>query len=274
MRSTPCHCCKPCGATRRCRRAHHVDVCCHLQPLSLPALQEWLGEDLSFQQIEGELASLPGSYANEAGGCMLLAVAAADSNGGGQGSAAVIGAVALRRLAGHTSTVRQGELVAGVPLKHVCEMKRLFVLAEHHGLGAGAALVGGRGVGSDACLAGGACSVECRRKPGVLPTHAAENHHTCHCRHAVHTTHPLLSRLALVPVRPHTDHSLLHCPLQVRALLVEAAARGYSLMVLDTLERLEGANRLYCRLGFEVGGLLCCGALAALCCAAPVQVWC
>ena len=42
-------------------------------------------------------------------------------------------------------------------------------------------------------------------------------------------------------------------PAQVRALLVEAAARGYSVMVLDTLERLEGANRLYCRLGFEVG---------------------
>lgn len=117
------------------------------QARSLPARQEWLGEDLSFQQIEGELASLPGSYANEAGGCMLLAVAAAAGSDGGQGSEAVIGAVALRRLAGHTSTVRQGELVAGVPLEHVCEMKRLFVLAEHHGLGAGAALVGGQGVG-------------------------------------------------------------------------------------------------------------------------------
>ncbi|PRW45046.1 acetyltransferase [Chlorella sorokiniana] len=138
---------------------------------------EWLGEDLSFQQIESELFSLPGSYANEAGGCMLLASAAADGGGSGQGSEAVIGAVALRRLAGHTSTVQPGQLVGGVPLERVCEMKRLFVLAEHHGLGAGAALV--------------------------------------------------------------------------RALLAEAAARGYSLMVLDTLERLEGANRLYCRLGFE-----------------------
>ncbi|KAI7836857.1 hypothetical protein COHA_009310 [Chlorella ohadii] len=137
---------------------------------------EWLGEDLSFQQIESELASLPGSYANEAGGCMLLAVAAADSSSGGDGSGEVIGAVALRRLEGHTSTVQPGQLVAGVPLERVCEMKRLFVLAEHHGLGAGAALV--------------------------------------------------------------------------RALLVEAAQRGYSVMVLDTLERLEGANRLYCRLGF------------------------
>lgn len=64
-------------------------------------------------------------------------------------------------------------------------------------------------------------------------------------------------------------------PSQVRALLVEAAARGYAVMVLDTLERLEGANRLYCRLGFEVGRAAhrswavflpvpsCCGAGAA-----------
>ena len=45
---------------------------------------------------------------------------------------------------------------------------------------------------------------------------------------------------------------------------MEAAARGYSLMVLDTLERLEGANRLYCRLGFEVGGLLRCACSTVL----------
>lgn len=75
---------------------------------------------------------------------MLLAVAAADSSSGGDGSGEVIGAVALRRLEGHTSTVQPGQLVAGVPLERVCEMKRLFVLAEHHGLGAGAALVRGR----------------------------------------------------------------------------------------------------------------------------------
>lgn len=35
----------------------------------------------------------------------------------------------------------------------------------------------------------------------------------------------------------------------VRALLPAAAALGYRVMVLDTLERLEGANRLYRRQG-------------------------
>ena len=104
---------------------------------------------------------------------MLLAYA----DDRGSGAAGVIGAVALRQLAGHTPTLADGDAVSGVPLAGVCEMKRLFVLAEHHGLGAGAALS--------------------------------------------------------------------------RALLREAAARGYELMVLDTLERLEGANRLYARLGFQ-----------------------
>lgn len=146
-------------------------------PLSCACPQEWLGEDLSFQQIEAELASLPGSYCASAGGAMLLAYAAdgrGDAAGGGE---AVIGAVALRRLVGHTAGLAAGARVAGVPLERACEMKRLFVLAEHHGLGAGAALV--------------------------------------------------------------------------RELLRAAAGRGYQSMVLDTLDRLEGANRLYRRLGFE-----------------------
>ena len=139
----------------------------------LPSVEhaEWLGEDLGFQGIERELASLPGSYAAEAGGSMLLAYAA---SGSGE---ECIGAVALRRLAGHTPTLGEGDAVAGVPLAEVCEMKRLFVLEGHHGLGAGAALV--------------------------------------------------------------------------RALLTAAPLLGYRLMVLDTLERLSGANRLYSRLGFQ-----------------------
>ena len=150
------------------------------------AYLEWLGEDLGFQGVERELASLPGSYATGLGGCMLLAYAAAEEEGGsGDGGDAsssgvgevCVGAVALRRLAGHTSTVGEGEEVAGAPLAAVCEMKRLFVLPGHHGLGAGAALA--------------------------------------------------------------------------RALLVQAEQLGYRVMVLDTLERLEGANRLYSGLGFQ-----------------------
>lgn len=181
-----------------------------MAPTTCNRTQEWLGEDLSFQQIEAELASLPGSYAEDAGGCMLLAYAPVGASGdasssssdascgaaagSGSGDAApglgssgaasastageeVIGAVALRRLVGHTPTLGPGDGLEGVPLEGVCEMKRLFVLEHHHGLGAGAALA--------------------------------------------------------------------------RALLGAAAARGYRLMVLDTLERLGGANRLYRRLGFQ-----------------------
>lgn len=133
---------------------------------------EWLGEDLGLLGgIERELASLPGSYAAEAGGSMLLAYAA---SGSGE---ECIGAVALRRLAGHTPTLGEGDAVAGVPLAEVCEMKRLFVLEGHQGLGAGAALV--------------------------------------------------------------------------RALLATVPLLGYRLMVLDTLERMSCAIRLYSRLGFQ-----------------------
>ncbi len=68
-------------------------------------------------------------------------------------------------------------------------------------------------------------------------------------------------RLSPNPSGCHPLHpSPLPCLPQVRALLVEAAQRGYSVMVLDTLERLEGANRLYCRLGFEVGMFRRCSA--------------
>eukprot|EP00887_Chlorella_sp_A99_P002050 scaffold18.g2050.t1 len=137
------------------------------------AYLEWLGEDLGFQGVERELASLPGSYAEEHRGAMLLAY---DADPGAPGGEACVGAVALRPLAGHTATLGVGDAVGGVPLPAVCEMKRLFVLPGHHGRGAGAALV--------------------------------------------------------------------------RALLEEGARLGYRLMVLDTLERLASANRLYAALGF------------------------
>ena len=121
---------------------------------------EWLGEDLGFQGTERELASLPGSYATERGGCMLLAYEGAcnstvgtsetDSSSGGSSkngstssghdSEQCVGAVALRSLAGHAPTLREDEGISGVPLERACEMKRLFVMPGHHGRGVGAAL--------------------------------------------------------------------------------------------------------------------------------------
>ena len=135
---------------------------------------EWLGEDLSFQDVQAELAALPGSYRAEAGGCMLLAFERHED--GAAAPVRCIGAVALRALAGAHAGGGGGE-VAGVPVAAACEMKRLFVLPERQGLGAGAALV--------------------------------------------------------------------------QALLKSAQGLGYRAVVLDTLGRLAGANRLYKAQGFQ-----------------------
>jgi GNAT superfamily N-acetyltransferase len=73
------------------------------------AYADSLEVDLSFQDFEAELASLPGAYAPPAG-CLLLAE---DSKG-------PAGCVALRRLG-----------------PNVCEMKRLYVAEGHRGTGLG-----------------------------------------------------------------------------------------------------------------------------------------
>jgi putative acetyltransferase len=114
----------------------------------------FLGADLSFQDIESELAGLPGKYAPPAGALYLASVPTM------AGGAEPAGCVALRRLG-----------------PGICEMKRLFVRPEYRGLGLGKALA----------------------------------------------------------------------EIVIRA----AAERGYSIMRLDTLERLEGAVRLYKGLGFS-----------------------
>ena len=74
-----------------------------------------LGFDLSFQDFDREVASLPGDYASPRG-VILLAL---DVHAAVDGSAAA-GCVALRPLAGET-----------------CEMKRLYVRPSHRGTGLG-----------------------------------------------------------------------------------------------------------------------------------------
>jgi len=139
------------------------------------AYLEWLGEDLGFQGVERELTSLPGAYAADRGGCMLLARWAEGRSPTDTTAGIVIGAVALRALSGYQDPALNS--VADLPVQHLCEMKRLFVLPEHQGRGAGTALT--------------------------------------------------------------------------QAVVHEAGAAGYKAMVLDTLDRLDGANRVYRSHGFQ-----------------------
>ena len=167
-------------AVRRCD-PDHIDDIENFRQMTRAYLQ-WLQEDLSFQSIELELASLPGSYHPNAGGCMLLAY---DSHDNDDNSTRCIGAVALRPLVGnhlpHLTSIAHPHPHPQPPAlspTHVCEMKRLFVLPTHHGKGAGTQLT-------------------------IAITEAAK-------------------------------------------------AMGYRAIVLDTLDRLEAANRVYKAQGFEL----------------------
>ncbi|KAI8476498.1 MAG: acetyltransferase [Monoraphidium minutum] len=101
---------------------------------------EWLGEDLCFQGIDQELASLPGCYAPPAGAIILAARPAAGGGAAAAGDAAAlepVGCVAVRPLAKEDDGGGGG---GGAPAP-VCEMKRLYVRGGDQGAGLGAALV-------------------------------------------------------------------------------------------------------------------------------------
>ena len=73
----------------------------------------WLGVDLSFQNIDEELADFPGKYQGPAGAFLVA-----------KAGATLVGCVGLRKLE-----------------SGICEMKRLFVLDSHKGRGIGDALI-------------------------------------------------------------------------------------------------------------------------------------
>jgi GNAT superfamily N-acetyltransferase len=101
---------------------------------------EFLGIDLGFQGVENELASLPGNYHPDAGGCMLLAYISTMRSMSSITSQC-IGAVALRPLSGQH--LRHLTALEGIDPKEICEMKRLFVIREYQNKGVGTQLTFG-----------------------------------------------------------------------------------------------------------------------------------
>lgn len=135
------------------------------------AYLEWLSEDLHFQGVDDELSTLPGAYSRDNRGAMFIATVKDKEDNSTQNG---VGTAAIRPLIGkQVDSVTQ---ISGYTIDEICELKRLFVLPEHQGLGVGRSLV--------------------------------------------------------------------------QRVLDEAAALGYKAIVLDTLERLEGANCLYKSMGF------------------------
>ncbi|KAF7302389.1 putative acetyltransferase protein [Mycena chlorophos] len=90
------------------------------------AYHQWLDIDLTFQDFETELASLPGKYASEKGGRILLAFP--------QGSEEPVGCIALRDI---TLLFNEWTGSQGTPHKKIGEVKRLYTLPSARGSGIG-----------------------------------------------------------------------------------------------------------------------------------------
>ena len=137
------------------------------------AYLDWLSEDLHFQGVDDELSTLPGVYAEDNKGALLLATV--DSSLTDTTKAVAVGTAAIRPLKGKQ---RQGiDSIDGIDVGEICELKRVFVDVDHQKKGIGRRLV-------------------------------------------------------------------------EEAIRI-AKGYGYKAMVLDTLKRLEAANRMYYSLGFE-----------------------
>ncbi|CAI6334152.1 unnamed protein product [Periconia digitata] len=114
------------------------------------AYAEWLNVDLTFQSFQTELAQLPGKYARESGGTLLLAYqppttasAATSDNRADVGSEA---AGALGQATSSPPPASLGNCIGCVAFRRfgsedVCELKRLYIVPEARGLGAGGVLV-------------------------------------------------------------------------------------------------------------------------------------
>ncbi|EKG18720.1 hypothetical protein MPH_04009 [Macrophomina phaseolina MS6] len=108
----------------------------------------WLDIDLAFQSFETELASLPGKYAPESDGEILLAYLSS----AGEDASEPVGCIALRDVtqaveAYRRATSSSGDVAArhgagaGAGGRRIGELKRLYVLPVGRSLGIGNALV-------------------------------------------------------------------------------------------------------------------------------------
>ncbi|KAI2999157.1 acyl-CoA N-acyltransferase [Aspergillus phoenicis ATCC 13157] len=89
------------------------------------AYATWLNIDLTFQNFQAELSSLPGKYSPQEGGDLLLAYSSS-------ADPSPLGCVALRPLPDKDDERQQRQL---------CEVKRLYVTPEARKMGLGRALV-------------------------------------------------------------------------------------------------------------------------------------